>query len=233
MRQIDRVQKLALILDCDGVLVNSEEIVQTIELDLLAAIGLHYERDDFSRRFLGTSDEHFFAGLSADAEAKLGHPLPASFPESLRRRAREAFETELRAFEGVTRLLDEWHGQLAVASSSSIPALQNKLALAGIASFFGEHVYSADHVDAGKPNPAIYRYTATRLNVHPAACIVVEDSINGVHAAKAAGMYTVGFTGGGHCLPDHKEGLMEAGADHVADSMDGIHQHLFSEKSIR
>ena len=57
----------ALIFDCDGVLVNSEEIVQEIELELLSAHGLHYDRDEFSRRFLGVSDEHFYAVIRANA----------------------------------------------------------------------------------------------------------------------------------------------------------------------
>ncbi len=220
------VKKSALIFDCDGVLVNSEEIVQTLELELLAAFGLNYDRDDFTRRFLGTSDAYFFAALSADAEERLGQPLPSSFPATLKQRARDAFKLDLRLLEGVRELITTWRGQLAVASSSSIPALAFKLAHTGIADCFGEHVYSADHVAAGKPDPAIYLHTVTNLGVDPEECVVVEDSVNGVIAAKSAGIYTVGFVGGRHCTEGHNHQLLEAGADIALSSMIEIKHHL-------
>lgn len=215
-----------LVFDCDGVLVNSEEIVQGLELELLAELGLHYDRDEFSRRFLGTSDAHFLAGLSADAMERLGRPLPSSFPNMLKQRAVEAFSAQLHAFDGVTDLILSWPGQVAVASSSSLPALQYKLELTGILHYFGEHIYSADHVHAGKPDPAIYHHSAERLEVAPMDCIVIEDSVNGVLAAKAAGMHTIGFVGGLHCRDGHDELLLEAGADTVMTSMAEIKDHL-------
>ena len=55
----------------------------------------------------------------------------------------------------------------------------------------------------GKPEPDIFLLSATRMGVDPARCTVVEDSLAGVRAARAAGMYTIGFTGGRHCAPDH------------------------------
>lgn len=212
----------ALIFDCDGVLVNSEEIVQEIELKLLATHGLHYDREEFSRRFLGVSDEYFYAELSRDSLDKLGCPLPASFPETLVQRAYEVFQTDLRCFEGVQQAARAWPGRLAVASSSSISGLEYKLRLTGLSSIFQPHVYSAEHVEHGKPHPAIYLHTAARLNVETADCVVVEDSINGVLAAKAAGMYTIGFTAGAHCREGHDELLFEAGADRVVDTMDEL-----------
>ena len=221
---------VALIFDCDGVLVNSEEIVQEIELELLSAHGLHYDRDEFSRRFLGVSDEYFYAALSQDSMERLGRPLPESFPETLMQTAYEAFQTDLRSFDGVREVAMNWPGLLAVASSSSISGLELKLRIAGLSSVFSSHVYSAEHVDKGKPDPAIYLHTAARLEVNSADCLVVEDSVNGVLAAKAAGMYTIGFTAGAHCRGGHEDLLVEAGADIVVETMHEL--RLFLEALI-
>lgn len=209
----------ALIFDCDGVLVNSEEIVQDIELALLAEHGLEYDRDDFSRRFLGTSNEHFYAGLNADSMERLGHPLADTFGDELKARAREKFNANLRAFDGVHEVADAWWGKRAVASSSSVEGLEYKLKLTGLDALFYPHVYSAEHVGKSKPHPDIYLHAASGVATHPELCIAVEDSINGVVSAKAAGMYTVGFTGGAHCRDGHDDSLSEAGADLVVESL--------------
>ncbi len=216
----------ALVFDCDGVLVNSEEIVQDIELELLAAHGLWYQRDEFSDRFLGVTNEHFIAALNSDSITQLGIPLPASFEASLASRARDEFQTRLRTFEGVERVIDAWPGHLAVASSSSVSGLKYKLRVTGLAARFAPHIYSAEHVGRGKPDPAIYLHAAQQLKVSPDHCIAIEDSINGVLSAKSAGMYTIGFTGGEHCRDGHDASLENAGADEVFSTMRDIHHHI-------
>ena len=57
------------------------------------------------------------------------------------------------------------------------------------------------------------------MGVEVAKCVVVEDSVAGVTAAKAAGMRAIGFTGGSHCSSDHADKLIAAGADTVIDEM--------------
>ncbi len=216
----------ALIFDCDGVLVNSEEIVQDIELALLAEHGLVYEREEFSRRFLGTANEYFYRSLNEDSLEQLGKPLMADFPERLHQAAREAFETDLSAFVGIERVVGDWTSKLAVASSSSISGLEYKLSKTNLKHHFGDHIYSADHVGAGKPDPAIYLHTAEQLNVPADTCVVIEDSVNGVLSGCAAGMFVVGFTGGAHCLDGHENNLRHAGAGLVVDSMAELHKAL-------
>jgi HAD superfamily hydrolase (TIGR01509 family) len=216
----------ALIFDCDGVLVNSEEIIQEIELKLLADHGLQYDRDEFSHRFLGVSDEFFYSELSADSMATLGRPLPEAFSETLKKQFLEAFQTDLRCIEGVRETVQSWNGLMAVASSSSISALDHKLRATGLSSLFLPHVYSAEHVGIGKPDPSLYLHTAARLEVETRDCIVIEDSVNGVLAAKAAGMFTVGFVGGAHCREGQDVLLIEAGADLVVQTMNELQQHL-------
>lgn len=95
----------ALIFDCDGVLVNSEELVLIVELELLAEFGLEYNIDEFSKRFLGAADKQFFASLAEDAKAGLGQPLPPTFPEMLKSRARKSFDQHLAVIAGVHELI--------------------------------------------------------------------------------------------------------------------------------
>jgi HAD superfamily hydrolase (TIGR01509 family) len=216
----------ALIFDCDGVLVNSEEIVQEIELALLAENGLHYDRAAFTERFLGVSDEHFYRALDIDSKHRLGKPLPQDFPEVLHRRARVAFQSRLCAFPGTEDVLRSCTVKTAVASSSSISGLRFKLSHTELEEHFAPHIYSAEHVAAGKPEPDIYYHAAQNIDRQPSACLVIEDSINGVLAGVAAGMTVLGFTAGTHCGEGHESQLLAAGASKVVRSMSELQTEL-------
>jgi beta-phosphoglucomutase-like phosphatase (HAD superfamily) len=89
----------------------------------------------------------------------------------------------------------------------------------GLDDLFGPHVYSADMVDRGKPAPDLFLHAAASMDVDPSACLVVEDSPNGVRAGVAAGMRVVGFAGAGHCLDGHADMLAAAGAATVVSGM--------------
>ena len=84
----------AIIFDCDGVLVNSEEILQGVELALLGEHGLDYDLEEYSRRFLGVSNKTFFAELNKDSMNKLGIPLPEDFIDRIGTAARAKFESD-------------------------------------------------------------------------------------------------------------------------------------------
>lgn len=218
----------ALIFDCDGVLVNSEEIVQSIEIELLGELGLHYERDAFARRFLGVANDHFYAELNGDSMQQRGEPLPQSFTDNLHQRAREAFEQELRAFAGIADVVKSCVGKIAVASSSTINGLEFKLSHTGIKQHFAPHIFSAEHVNAGKPAPDVYLHAADKIGASPEQCVVVEDSVNGVLAGIAAGMQVIGYVEGQHCLAGHDDLLRDAGANLIVGSMRALQSELVS-----
>lgn len=206
------------IFDCDGVLVNTEQIVLRIELTELARLGLCYERDDFVKRFTGTADDEFFARLNHDALERSGQALPPDFREELTTLAGHALKTELQAVQGAFNFIERWAGPKAVASSSGLKALHQKLESTSLKSLFGSNIFSAESVVRGKPAPDVFIYAAEQLAVRTRRCLVLEDSVNGVVAGKAAGMQVIGFTGGGHCGKQHAGHLREAGADDVVDS---------------
>ena len=74
-------------------------------------------------------------------------------------------------------------------------------------------------VKRGKPAPDLFLHAAARMGATPQDCLVIEDSRFGVAAARAAGMRAIGFTGGGHCGPDHHAMLREAGASPIVAHM--------------
>jgi beta-phosphoglucomutase-like phosphatase (HAD superfamily) len=74
-------------------------------------------------------------------------------------------------------------------------------------------------VASGKPAPDVFVYAAGWMRTPVANCVVVEDSVPGVLAARAAGMRAIGFVGGGHCSEGHASRLLEAGAERVIDRM--------------
>ncbi len=220
------VMRDAILFDCDGVLVNSEELVIEIERELLADLGLAYEHEEFLTRFLGISDADYITLLRRDHDERGRHTFPEDFLERARARALDAFAHRLRAVEGVAEFLARLRLPRAVASSSSLPLLQHKLRLTGLSPWFGKHVYSAEHVDRGKPAPDLFLLAAGRLAVPPRDCVVIEDSVLGVRAGAAAGMEVWGFTGGGHADAALGDRLRDAGARRVFARFDRLEAAL-------
>jgi len=92
--------------------------------------------------------------------------------------------------------------------------------LTGLASLFGERLYTAQMVERGKPAPDLFLYAAAQMHAEPERTLVIEDSVSGVTAAKAAGMAVWGFVGGSHYRArDGRAMLYEAGADRVFERM--------------
>ena len=204
-----------IIFDCDGVLVNSEALVIAVERRFLADLGLVYEDDDYLTRFVGTSDADFVELLRADHITGGIGVFPEDFLTQVRRACYDRFTTELQAVEGLETYLATLTGPKAVASSSTMRSLARKLSLTGLAHWFGEHVYSAEHVRRGKPAPDLFLHAAARMGVAAADCVVIEDSVHGVRAGVSAGMEVWGFTGGGHADVGLGGRLAAAGAVRV------------------
>jgi HAD superfamily hydrolase (TIGR01509 family) len=216
----------ALIFDCDGVLLNSEEICQEVELTLLAANGVRYTRDELVHKYAGTTERKYREILRDDALSKFSVDLSATFFDELNAAIAAAYRERLATIPGAAEAAAVWQERKAVASSSSKDALLFKLQTTGLAPLFREHIYSADAVGVGKPDPAIFAYTAAQLGVAPERCIVVEDSVHGVVAAKRARMTAIGFVGGGHCVAGHAARLRANGADLVFGTHAELAAHL-------
>lgn len=207
-----------MIFDCDGVLVNSEEIYLATELEFLASVGVILEREVYTDTFMGLSPPMWQARLEAIMLETRSAPLPPDFFEQLDGHTTARIETHLAALPDARHVIDGLAARLCVASSTPSARLRWKLQQTGLIGLFDPHIFSSDMVRNGKPAPDLFLHAAAAMGVPTGECVVVEDSVNGVMAGKAAGMQVIGFTAGAHCAGNHGERLARAGADRIVES---------------
>lgn len=183
-----------VIFDCDGVLIDSEVISARILVEQLGRVGVHVDFPYVQKHFLGRS----WTKVAAEVRISYGLDLDSDFEERYRSELLAAFETELRAMPGVDAVIDELGVTSCVATSSSPKRARRSLFLSGLAPRFGERLFTASQVRNGKPAPDLFLFTADSMDVDPARCLVIEDSMPGVVAARAAGMQVLRFVGGSH-----------------------------------
>jgi len=205
-----------IIFDCDGVLIDSEVLSCRCLSEVLARYDINLGVDQAQDLFLGRSvtavREHYEA---------LGRSIPAQFPAELRTSVRAAFHSSLCPIDGVNSVLQYLQIPHCVASSSDVDRVSFSLSLTGLVPHFGARLlYTSQMVERGKPAPDLFLYAAERMQVDPRRTLVIEDSVSGVKAGKAAGMTVWGFVGGSHYQSrDGKAILREAGADRVFGRM--------------
>ncbi|HTW82540.1 MAG TPA: HAD-IA family hydrolase [Candidatus Sulfotelmatobacter sp.] len=181
-----------IIFDCDGVLVDSERIVNAIESRELRRLGIELSPDEVRRRFKGkTIDED-----NAEIERIAGTRVPASWTYDYAMASALGFVRELRAVDGVEGVIARVQaaGVASCVASQSPPArVALSLVVTNLDRYFGERVYTASVVARPKPAPDLFLYAAAALGVAPERSVVIEDSPSGVRAAVAAGMDVYGY----------------------------------------
>ena len=180
-----------VILDCDGVLVDSEPIANRVLADLLDEVGLPMTVEEATREFVGLS----MADCWRIAEQRLGRSLPADFARRYEQRLTDAFRVELRPVPGIVEALERIHRPLCVASSGDPERIRGSLELTGLLPRFEGRIFSAVEVPRGKPAPDLFLHAARRSGARAVGCVVVEDSPRGVQAGVDAGMRVLGYAG--------------------------------------
>jgi HAD superfamily hydrolase (TIGR01509 family) len=203
-----------IIFDCDGVLVDSEILSNTIDAELMTAAGCPMTAEELIRSHIGRP--------KADIWRAIGEERGAIWPEGLIDRAGtlllERMETELQPVVGVAEALAAIGDRKSVASSSALPKLRKALEITGLLPFFEPAVFSASQVARGKPAPDVFLFAASQCGVAPAGCIVIEDSVAGTKAGIAAGMRVFSYHGDPH---SDRDGLASAGGI-LFDDMRGL-----------
>jgi HAD superfamily hydrolase (TIGR01509 family) len=206
-----------LIFDCDGVLVDSEVLALDTLREMMAALGRPMTIAETDREFTGGS----LADTLATAARLLGRSVPADVGEKFGRLLLDRFRRELKPVPGVRDAILALPCRRCVASSSSPDRLRLSLEVTGLAPLF-EHVFSAVQVARGKPAPDLYLLAAKTLGEPPERSIVIEDTVRGIAAGRAAGARVVGFIGAAHATPALGDELRRAGADVVINAMDEL-----------
>ena len=185
-----------VIFDCDGVLIDSEIISAQMLVAELAGFGVKIDLDYVARHFLGLS----YPTVMAQIRREFGLDLPPEFEDQYRGRLMAAFETGLTIMPHVKGVIDTLALPFCVATSSSPARAQRSLQMVGLGHLAGERLFTATMVANGKPAPDLFLLCASRLGADPARCVVIEDSLNGIRAAKAAKMPVWRFVGGSHLV---------------------------------
>lgn len=204
-----------LLSDCDGVIVDSEVQADQIMVDVLRQAFPHADiaphmKDMFGRRVID---------IICLLEQRIDCPLDQVRRVALQRDIDARVAEVAAAIPGTVETYRETGLPVAVVSNSAFSRLYRCVERAGMLPLVGNHIYSAEDVGRPKPAPDAYLYAARQLGAAVESCLVIEDSVTGVIAARAAGMRVFGFLGGSHIGPSHGALLMNAGASELFDDM--------------
>jgi HAD superfamily hydrolase (TIGR01509 family) len=203
--------------DCDGVVVDSEIIAAAVDAEHLTEAGFKITPAEVVRRFAGLTTRE----IAAVVEVEIGRQLPDSFFEETRAEIDHRLAAEVKAVPGINELLDRLEGPRCLCSNSGSDRLGITLKKTLLWDRFAPYIFSALEVGTRepKPSPNVYKYAMEQFRASPRDTVVLEDSLPGVRAARAAGARVVGFTGGGHTYPGHADLLTEAGAETVINRL--------------
>lgn len=206
-----------IIFDCDGVLVDSEIIAAQVESKLLTEAGYPISAEEIAERFSGMTWKNIL--LAVEAEASI--PLSASLLDKSEKLVETRLASSVQIIDGVKFALSRLTQPRCICSNSNSEILDKMLTRVGLKPYFEGHIYSAKDLgpDRVKPKPDIFLHGAKQMNVAPSRTLVIEDSVHGVMAARAADMRVVGFTGASHTYLSHADRLTEAGAETVIARM--------------
>ena len=213
MTTVDAVD--AVVFDLDGVLIDSEHVWDEVRENLVRERGGRWH-ERAQADMMGMSSTEWSRYMHDDlglAES------PEEIDAEVVRRMRERYTAELPLLEGAVEAVRRAASsfRLALASSSNRPLIDLVLERAGIGAFF-EATVSSEEVERGKPAPDVFLEAARRLGVAPERCAAVEDSANGIRAARAAGMRVVAIPNRRYPPPPDSLAL----ADVVLESLDEL-----------
>lgn len=188
----------AVLFDCDGVLADSETIVQGVLRDMIGELGWTMTLEESMHRFVGRVLEDELPVIMAHTGAR----LDATWIDEFRVRRDVALQAQgVSAVDGAVAALDAvvaaYPGRVACASGADRPKIEMQLTMLGILDRFGGHVLSGQEQARSKPAPDVYLAAAASLGVDPHRCAVVEDTVAGTTAGVAAGATVLAYAPAG------------------------------------
>ena len=182
----------AVIFDMDGVIIDSEPIHLKVDIETMKALGCNISIEELEK-YVGATNEYMFEDI------KKNYNISKSIDEIINYKVeitkQKIIQSDLEPIEGIRELLSELKNKnipTAIASSSPRSFIDVVVSKFKLQDYF-RFIVSGEEVANGKPEPDVYIETAKKLGMLPRDCTVIEDSKNGVLAAKAAGMKCIGF----------------------------------------
>lgn len=206
-----------VIFDCDGVLVDSEPIVNRVLNEMLNELGIRISIEESTKWFLGRAVREELENI----ERRRGAPLPENWLSHWFVRRNAVLEAEVQAVAHVREAVSAIAATglpICVASGADRIKVKLQLTRTGLVELFQrderEHIFSSTEVERSKPAPDVYLLAARTMNVDPERCVVIEDSPTGVTAGVAAGMTVLGYA-----ARNAAETLVAAGAGTIFTDM--------------
>jgi len=215
-----------IIFDCDGTLVDSEHLYNSITAELLNELGYtEYTPELCLELFAGQS----WSTIRHVLEDRHDEPMP---DDIIQRYIAIANKRMNHDFDAVPHANDVLHTvkegrQICVGSNGERNNVIKSLEVTGLLHHFDEdRIFTKIQVDKPKPAPDLFLFACEQMQVAPEQTLVIEDSPAGVAAAKAADIHVLGFVGTAHNQDKQAKALKNAGADIVIDTLIHIEQHL-------
>lgn len=203
-----------IIFDMDGVLVDSEEFICKAGCMMFAEQGLAVKPADFVP-FIGTGESRYLGGVAEKYQFKVEIDVIKNRTYDI---YLDIIRGQLKPLPGTREFIDQCRSKgksLAVASSADRRKVEGNLREIGLDARLFDAVITGEDVVHKKPEPEIFILAASRLKLNPADCLVIEDAVSGVTAAKAAGAKCLALT---TSFP--KEQLLKA--DFFAPNLAGV-----------
>lgn len=184
-----KMQTKFIIFDCDGVLVDTEEISTRVLAEEARKLGAQLSNEEALDTFAGHSYDFVFSLIQEKIETK----LPDNFEAIFRERTFKEFEKSLQPIPGIHEVVKKLKIPFCVASNAPAYKVDFNLKIVNLFPFFEGKIFSAYQVNAWKPDPTLFLTAAKTFDFQPEECLVVEDSPAGVQAAIAGGMKVLGY----------------------------------------
>lgn len=207
-----------IIFDCDGVLVDSEIISAKVFQEMAIDLGFDLDFETAIDQFTGTSMKENLKFIEDNIEGN----LPLNFEKEFRRRTYKAFKTDIKPIKGIHNLLEKITVPFCVASSGPVEKIRLNLTVTKLIAKFENKIFSSYDIGSWKPEPGIYLYAAKMMGFKPCECVVIEDSISGVKAARLGGFKVYALTN------EKKRNTFEHLGATVFENMERLEELLFN-----
>ncbi len=209
----------AIIFDMDGVIVDSEPLNKEADKWVCEQYGIKVPASEWNN-LKGKTNRDIFSYL-IDNFSEGGNFNPEELSQAKKRRYLEIAPLRISLVEGSKDFIHQIRqlaDKIALTTSSSKAIQEMTFNIFDLHDYFDE-IVTGDEINNGKPHPESYLKTLEKLKIEPRHAVVIEDSVNGIRAAKAAGCRTIGIT---TSFP--KDTLKNAGADYAVDKFEEIYR---------
>jgi HAD superfamily hydrolase (TIGR01509 family) len=216
-----------VICDCDGVLVDSEVMINDVFTKCLCKCGVKLTIDESLRLFTGKTLKKIYS--------ELGEMRGAIFSAEEIACIQKAIEKKVASDVGVVpgtfsllKFLKQSGINYCIASNGESDRLHKMLAKTGLLNLFQpKHIFCSAMVKKGKPAPDLFLYAAKSIGVRSEHCLVIEDSVSGIKAAKAAQMANIAFLGASHSKrPWYREKVSKVAPNAMMENMTNIKKFI-------